>query len=93
MKFEYDPEKSSANRDKHGIDFDEAQVLWDDPYQIEAPANITDEPRFLAVGAVGARHWTAIYTYRSHRVRITSVRRARRQEIDYYEGHCIRRTV
>ncbi|MEP2842862.1 BrnT family toxin [Roseibium sp.] len=56
MKFEYDPDKSAANREKHGIDFDEAQALWDDPYLIEAPANVTDEPRFLAVGMIGARH-------------------------------------
>jgi uncharacterized DUF497 family protein len=84
-KFEYDPDKSAANRDKHGIDFDEAQALWDDPYLIEAPANVTDEPRFLAVGMIGARHWTAVYTYRSDWVRIISVRRARKQEIDHYE--------
>ena len=53
---------------------------------IEAPANVTDEPRFLAVGKIGARHWTAVYTYRSDRVRIISVHRARKQEIDHYEG-------
>ncbi len=68
------------------IDFDEAQALWDDPYLIEAPANVTDEPRFLAVGMIGARHWTAVYSYRSDWVRIISVRRARKQEIDHYEG-------
>ena len=86
MKFEYDPDKSAVNSEKHGIDFDEARALWDDPYLIEAPANVTDEPRFLAVGMIGARHWTAVYTYRSDRVRIISVRRARKQEIDHYEG-------
>lgn len=86
MKFEYDTVKSVANREKHGIDFEEAQALWDDPYLIEAPANVTDEQCFLAVGMIGARHWTAVYTYRSERVRIISVRRAREQEIDHYEG-------
>ena len=86
MKFEYDPDKSAANREKHGIDFDEAQALWDDPYLIEAPANVTGEPCFLAVGMIATRHWTAVYTYRSDRVRIISVRRARKQEIDHYEG-------
>ena len=87
MRFEYDPDKSAANRAKHGIDFDEAQALWNDPYLIEAPAKDTDEPRFLAVGVIGGKHWSAIYTYRSERLRIISVRRARKQEIDYYEGH------
>ena len=86
MKFEYDAVESIANREKHGIDVDEAQALWDDPYLIEAPANVTDEQRFLAVGMIGTRHWTAVYTYRSERVRIISVRRARKQEIDHYEG-------
>ncbi len=86
MKFEYDPAKSAANLEKHGIDFDEVQALWDDPYLVEAKANVTDEPRFLAVGVIGTKHWTAVYTYRSKRVRIISVRRARKQEIDYYEG-------
>jgi uncharacterized DUF497 family protein len=86
MKFEYDSDKSFANREKHGIDFDEAQALWDDPYLIEAPANVTDEPRFLAGGIIGLKHWPAVYTYRSDGVRIISVRRARREEIGHYEG-------
>jgi uncharacterized DUF497 family protein len=87
MKFEPDPDKSAANREKHGIDFDEAQALWDDPYLIEAPAIVTDEPRFLAVGMIGgARRWTAVYTYRGDGMQIISVRRARKQEIDHYEG-------
>ena len=86
MKFEYDPDKSAANRDKHGIDFNVAQTLWDDPYLIVAPANVMDEPRFLAVGMIGTRHWTAVYTYRGNRGRIISVCRARKQEIDHYEG-------
>jgi len=86
MTSEYDPDKSAANREKHGIDFDEAQALWDDPYLIEVPAIVMDELRFLAVGVIGARHWAAVYTYRSDRVRIISVRRARKQEIDHYES-------
>ena len=56
MKFEYDSGKSATNHDKHGIDFEEAQALWDDPQLIEAPANVVDEPRFLAVGMIGTRH-------------------------------------
>ena len=86
MKFEQDPDKSAANREKHGIDFDEARALWVDPYLIEALAIVTDEPRFFAVGRIGARHWTAVYTSRNDRVRIISVRRSRKQEIDHYEG-------
>ena len=86
MEFEYDPDKGAANRTKHGIDFDEAQVLWADPFLLEVPALTEDEPRFLAIGRIGTRHWTAVFTWRRGRVRIISVRRARRKEIEHYEG-------
>lgn len=86
MKFEYDPDKSAANRKKHGIDFDEAQALWSDDRLLEVPANSTDEPRFLVVGMIGPKHWSAVCTYRGEYIRIISVRRARKQEIEYYEG-------
>ena len=86
MSFEYDPAKSSLNKDKHGIDFDEAQQLWADPYLVEAKAKIGDEPRFLAVGKIGSKHWAAIFTHRDANRRIISVRRARSEEIDHYEN-------
>jgi uncharacterized DUF497 family protein len=86
MEFEYDPEKSAANLAKHGIDFDEAQSLWSDPFLLEVPALTEDEPRFLAVGRIGATHWTAVFTRRAGRLRIISVRRARKKEIEHYEG-------
>ena len=86
MEFEYDPEKSVANRAKHGIDFEEAQSLWSDPFLLEVPALTEDEPRFLAIGRIGARHWTAVFTRRKGKLRIISVRRARRKEIEHYEG-------
>ena len=86
MKFEYDPGKSAANRKKHGIDFDEAQALLHDVRLLEAPANSVDEPRFLVIGMIGPKHWTAVCTYRGEQVRIISVRRARKQEIEHYES-------
>lgn len=86
LVFEYDPEKSAANRAKHGIDFDEAQSLWSDPFLLEAPAITEDEPRFLAIGRIGTRHWTAVFTWRADRRRIVSVRRSRRKEIEHHEG-------
>lgn len=92
MRFDYDPDKSdpdksAANRAKHGIDFDEAQALWDDEALITAPARPQDEVRWLAVGRIDGRHWAAVYTMRDGAVRIISVRRARREEIDAYHGH------
>ena len=86
MKFEYDSDKSASNLAKHGIDFVEAQTLWDDPRLLEAPVSITNEPRFLAVGMIDSKHWTAVYTYRGERVRLISARRARKQEVEHYES-------
>ncbi len=84
--FEFEPAKSQANRQKHGIDFDEAQALWDDPNLLEAPARTSDEPRFLVIGRIADRHWSAVITYRADRIRIISVRRARKEEIIAYES-------
>jgi uncharacterized protein len=86
VEFEFDPEKSSANKAKHGIDFIEAQALWLDEALIEAPARTDDEPRFLVVGRIGVRHWSAIRVKRGQRTRIISVRRSRKEEIEAYEG-------
>jgi hypothetical protein len=84
--FEFDPKKSAANRKKHGIDFDEAQGLWQDVSRLEVPAKTEDEPRFLVIAQIDDRHWTAVITYRNDRVRIISVRRSRDEEVNLYEG-------
>mgnify|MGYP006273094091 CR=1 FL=1 len=86
MEFEYDPQKSEANRVKHGIDFEQAKALWLDPFVLEAPAITEDEPRFIAIGRIDERHWTAVFTRREGRVRLISVRRSRRKEIETYES-------
>ncbi|GAK34379.1 toxin [Iodidimonas nitroreducens] len=87
MNFDYDPAKSASNLVKHGIDFDQAQALWDDPWMLEAPAKTEDEPRFLSIGKIEDKYWTAIWTPRGNVVRIISVRRARKEEISYYESN------
>jgi hypothetical protein len=87
MDFEFDPAKSAANLAKNGIDFEAVQALWLDHFLIEAPARTTDEPRFLAVGRIGPRHWSAICTMRGGAIRIISARRARKEEVEAYESH------
>jgi hypothetical protein len=86
MDFEFDSEKSNSNKKKHGIDFTEAQALWEDPDFIEIPAETSDEPRFVIIGKIAGKYWSAIVTYRGERTRIISVRRSRKKEIDIYEG-------
>jgi len=86
MEFEFDPQKNLANKQKHGIDFIEAQLLWEDPDRIEIPARTTDEPRFFITGKIAGKHWSAVFTHRKHHIRIISVRRSRKEEIDLYES-------
>ena len=86
MEFEFDPRKSAANKKKHGIDFIEAQALWDDPDLLEIPAKTTDEPRYLVVGIISEKHWSGIITYRQDKIRIISVRRSRPEEVELYES-------
>ena len=84
--FEFDPAKSESNRSKHGIDFVEAQILWSDPMLLEIPANTDDEPRYLVIGLIDGKYWSAVMTYRGANIRLISVRRARTEEVGIYES-------
>ncbi len=78
--------KSERNKEKHGIDFYETQKLWDDPDFIEIPVKVSDELRFLVIGKISGKHWSGIITYRHEKIRIISVRRSRKEEVEIYES-------
>ena len=86
MGFEYDSAKSAENKRKHGIDFVDAQVLWTDPEIVEIPARVTDEARWVAIGRIGGKHWSAVFTRRNENIRLISVRRSREEEVAIYES-------
>ena len=86
IRFEFDEIKSQANLLKHGINFIDAQALWDDPSLLEIPANTEDEPRYLIIGLIQGKHWSAVVTYRGSNVRLISVRRSRTEEVALYES-------
>lgn len=87
MEFEFDEKKSVVNKQKHGINFYEAQALWDDLDLLEIPAKtVQDEGRCLVIGKIGRKHWSAVITYRDDSIRIISARRSREKEVQYYEG-------
>ena len=87
LTFEYDENKSRQNLAKHGIDFDVAQSLWDDPSMLEIPSKKeTKETRFLVIGTINKKHWSAVVTYRDKNIRIISVRRSRIDEVNFYEN-------
>ncbi len=86
ITFEFDETKNQANLKKHGIDFVDAQLLWNDPRLLEIPAKTEDEPRYLVIGIINNKHWSAVITYREANVRLVSVRRSRTEEIALYES-------
>jgi uncharacterized DUF497 family protein len=71
--FEFDDNKSLINYDKHGVDFNDAQSLWDDSDVIEVEAMSGDEQRVLVIGAIADKYWSAVVTQRNDNVRIISV--------------------
>jgi len=84
--FEFDTSKSAINQQKHGISFVTAQALWKDPDLLEIPARTQDEPRSLVIGKLSGKHWSAVITYRAKKIRIISVRRSRKEEVNLYES-------
>jgi uncharacterized DUF497 family protein len=85
MLFEYDPNKSRSNLEKHGIDFESAKKIWDGDGVCLVDVDYKDEPRSIAIGKIGSKYYTAVVTTRGASTRIISVRRSREKEIDLYE--------
>lgn len=86
MEFEFDERKSLSNLEKHGIDFISAQALWADSNLLEIQARTDDELRYLVIGLIDLKLWSAVITYRCESIRIISVRRSRIEEVVLYEG-------
>lgn len=86
MEFEFHEIKSKANKDKHDIDFIEAQKLWIDPDRIEIPTKHLDEQRYVLIAMINNKHWSAIFTYRENKIRLISVRRSGKNEKEIYES-------
>ena len=88
MKFEYDVIKSRMNKEKHGIDFVEAQNLWKNENALIVPANTTDEEtRYALISKFSQKCFVAIFTMRENIFRIISVRRCRKNEEKNYENN------
>jgi uncharacterized DUF497 family protein len=86
IDFEFDENKSLSNFEKHGIDFIEAQQLWKDPAYVEVATKHAFERRYVSIGKIEGKHWSAVITYRGSRIRIISVRRSRKKEMQLYES-------
>ena len=86
MKYEYDNNKILSNKQKHGVDFEEAKLLWNDDRMIEIATSYEDEERFINIGKIDTKFYTIVTTFRAGKVRIISARRARKKEIEIYES-------
>jgi len=86
LEFQYDPNKSRSNLKKHGIDFEQAQALWEDPNLLRVTARSDDEQISLIIARINEQHLSAIVTDRESEIRIISVRRSRTAEVELYES-------
>lgn len=86
MKYEYNSNKSLSNKQKHGIDFEDAKLLWNDDRMVEILTSYEDEERFINIGKINSKFYTVVSTIREDKIRIISARRARKKEIEIYES-------
>lgn len=84
MVFEFDVKKSESNKQKHGIDFEEAQALWLDYRRVEISARTAGEPRYMLIAEMNHEIWSAIFTTLNEVIRIISVRKSRNNEKEIY---------
>jgi uncharacterized DUF497 family protein len=91
MQFEWDPEKARRNLAKHGVDFEVAERVWDDPLHVVLPDRVENgEQRWHAIGMVGpVVLLLVVHAYPDvedeDRIRIIGARKATRQERRLYE--------
>lgn len=89
MAFEWDPAKAKTNFRNHGVRFEEAAAVFDDPYASSIPDDWADpsEERFVGIGMGGlGRVLVVVYTYRGDNIRIISARLAAAHERTEYEA-------
>lgn len=88
MAFEWDKNKAARNLSKHGVSFEEAETVFDDPLLVDFydPDHSQDEARYLIVGASNRRRLLIVsYTQRSDSIRLISAREVTRSEREVYE--------
>lgn len=88
--FEWNPEKAESNLKKHGVDFEEAATVFNDPFYIDFydDEHAVDEHRFLMVGESDkGRLLIVSYAEKVDGVRIISAREVTPQERKDYEQH------
>ncbi len=88
MRFDWDENKAVSNLSKHGVSFEEARTVFDDPLYVDFydPAHSDEEDRYLIVGeSIQRRLLIASYTERGNLIRLISAREVTRTERKVYE--------
>ena len=83
--FEFDVQKSTSNLEKHGIDFYKSVEIWNDKNSLIFKSRSFGESRWIVIGKLSNKLWVGVFTYRKSKIRIISVRRARKKEVNLYE--------
>jgi len=86
MQFEWDERKRLANLAKHGIDFSDADLLYEGDHLLEGARAVGDEVREKAIGVIDSRLVALIFTRRGDVIRLISLRRARDDERRRYQA-------
>lgn len=85
MNYEHDPAKLAANVRKHGVWFSAADDFEWETAQLEVDNRKRyGETRFIAAGLIGVRLFVLTFTLRGNAVRIISLRKANRREVQRY---------
>ncbi|MGR3317441.1 MAG: BrnT family toxin [Candidatus Anammoxibacter sp.] len=82
MEFEYDSNKSVINKQKHGLDFEEAKTIWSNTNVI-LPAITEGEQRYMIIGKIKTSLFSCVFTTRNKKTRIISCRRSRKKKGTY----------
>ena len=87
-EFQWDERKNETNIAKHGISFTEGLAIWDDPFFVQVYLTSTPEDRWAVIGKIAKNIFaTAIITYRGETIRIISLRKSTKKEVNIYEKH------
>jgi uncharacterized DUF497 family protein len=85
MELEWDPEKARRNFEAHGVSFQMAnQFDWSGAEHFIDDRFEYGEERFIALGLMGGRLHTLVYTQRGDRLRIISLRKSNKRELKRY---------
>jgi uncharacterized DUF497 family protein len=86
LDYEWDPKKAERNLRKHGVDFVDAVIVFDDDRAITLPDEHPMEERYLTFGTDAQGRVLAIsYALKGSAIRIISARKATSRERAQYE--------